>query len=274
MSGYSRVSILVVALAVALMASACAASTLPPTPVPAVTAAPTPSPMPSPSPSEIPSPSPTAMPLPTSDGVALSAGTYYVVDPGNTGYTNAARLSFTVPAGWTSADFAAKNRGKPGEVFFAVWVVSYVFTDACHWGTLVNAGTTTDDLIKILAAQVGRTASAPSDATIGGYPAKRIELTVPADLHTSTCTDGNLRYWPGAGAEGAGPDMSSGLCCNPPGNIDDVYVVDIAGRRMIVVARHYPGSSEADKTELQSLVDSIQIEPLPPLPTPSASASQ
>ncbi|MFI5262664.1 MAG: hypothetical protein ACHQZR_08950, partial [Candidatus Limnocylindrales bacterium] len=61
---------------------------------------------------------------------------------------------------------------------------------------------------------------------------------------------------------------------NPPGNIDDVYVVDIAGRRMVAVARYYPGSSAADKAELQAVVDSIQIEPLPPLPTPSASASR
>src|SRR5665213_1708636 len=129
MSGCSRGS----TLAVALLAGACSAGAASPSPTP-TTAPPTAPPTPSPSPSEIPSPSAAAMPLPTSDGVALSAGTYYVVDPGNTGYTNAARLSFTVPAGWTSADFAAKNRGKPGEVFFAVWVVSYVFTDACHWG--------------------------------------------------------------------------------------------------------------------------------------------
>ena len=178
-----------------------------------------------------------------------------------------------MPAGWTSGDFAVKNSGKPGEVFFAVWVVSYVFTDACHWGTPVKAGTTTDDLIKVLAAQVGRTASAPSDATIGGYPAKRIELTVSPDLETSTCTNGNLRYWPAAGADGADPDMSGGLCCNPAGNIDDVYAVDIAGRRTVVVARFYPGSSAADKAELQSVVDFIQIVSLPPLPTPSAPAS-
>lgn len=262
---YSRRSILVVAMAVALLASACAASTPPPTPAPTATAAPTPSPMPSPSPSEIPSPSRTAMPLPTSDGVALNVGTYYVAD---SGATNAQSLTFTLPAGWTTADLVAKNSGTPGEVLFTTWVVTHVFTDVCHWGTLVNAGTTTDDLISALSAQHGRTASAPSDATISGYPAKRIELTVAADLDVSTCTDGNLRYWPGPG-----PDLSSGLCCNPPGNIDDVYVVDIAGRRLVVVARHYPGSSEADKAELQSVVDSIQIEPLPPLPAPSASAS-
>jgi hypothetical protein len=248
---------------VGLLTSACAASSLSPTPAPIATAAPTPSPLPS----VIPSPSLTAMPLPTSGGVALSAGTYYVADPAD---TNAQRLTFTLPTGWTTDDIVSKNSAEPGEVFLTTWVVTHVFPDVCHWGaTLVNAGTGTDDLINALSTQHGRTASAPSDATIGGYPAKRIELTVPADLDVSTCTNGHLRYWPGPG-----PDLSSGLCCNPAGNIDTVYVVDIAGRRLAVVARYYPGSSEADKAELQSVVDSIQIEPLPPLPTPSASASQ
>jgi hypothetical protein len=208
------------------------------------------------------------MPLPTSENVALSAGTYYVVNSVGSGQLNAKRLTFTVPAGWTTADVVSKNRGERGELLFTAWVVTHVFTDVCQWGTLVNAGTTTDDLINVLAAQQGRTASAPSDATIGGYPAKRIELTVAADLNVSTCTDGNLRYWPGPG-----PDLSSGLCCDPAGNIDDVYAVDIAGRRLVVVARFYPGTSVGDRAELQSVIDSIQVDPLPPLPMPSASAS-
>jgi len=285
MGGYRRGSTLAVAVAVAALIGACSAAATPvPTTAPIPTTAPTPAPTSTPTaaptaavtaaPALSPLPSAAGLPLPTSDGVALSAGTYYVDDAGSTaGFINAQRLSFTVPTGWTSADFAAKNRGKPGEVFFAVWVVTHVFTDACHWGTLVNAGTTAADLIKVLAAQQGRTASAPSEATIGGYSATRIELTVAPDLDTSTCTDGNLRYWPGAAVDGAGPDMSSGLCCNPAGNIDDVYALDVAGRRNVVVARFYPGSSEADKAELQSILDSIQIEPLPPLPSPSGSTS-
>jgi hypothetical protein len=279
MSAYTRMSRLMVALLVALLTGACTAAIVSPNPTqtsaPITTAAPTPgptstptsSPAPNASPSEIPSPSPTAMPLPTSDGVALSAGTYYVADSADSGEINAQRLTFTVPAGWTKTDFVSKNSGQRGEVFFTAWVVTHVFTDVCHWETLVSAGTTTDDLINALSAQQGRTASAPSDATIGDYPAKRIELTVPANLDVSTCTKGNLRYWPGPG-----PDLSSGLCCNPAGNIDDVYAVDIAGRRLAVVARYYPDSSGADKAELQSVVDSIQIDPLAPLPTPSASA--
>ena len=60
---------------------------------------------------------------------------------------------------------------------------------------------------------------------------------------------------------GASPDMGSGLCCNPPGNTDVLYVVDVDGRRLVVVARHYPDSSMEDRAELQAIVDSIVIEP-------------
>jgi hypothetical protein len=92
--------------------------------------------------------------------------------------------------------------------------------------------------------------------TLGGFAAKRIELTVPADLDLSTCTNGNLRYWPDPG-----PNLSGGPCCNAAGNTDVVYVVDVAGNRLVVVARHYPGSSAQNRAELQAILDSIQIEP-------------
>ena len=46
-----------------------------------------------------------------------------------------------------------------------------------------------------------------------------------------------------------------------PANTDEFYVVDVSGKRMVIVARHYPGSSAADVAELQGIVDSIQIQP-------------
>lgn len=207
----------------------------------------------SPSPSPSPSPTPVAIKLPASG--ALAAGTYYME---NRAFTNVKRLTFTLPAGWTVADFVAKEAGAPGEVMFGTWVVSHVFTDACKWdkASVVDVGTTVDQLVSALADQKSRTASAATDTTVGGFPAKRIELTVAATLATPTCTLGNLRYWPDPG-----PDFSGGLCCNPTGNIDVIYAVDVAGQRMVIIARHYPGSSSQNLAELQGIVDSIQIEP-------------
>ncbi len=186
---------------------------------------------------------------------SLAAGRYYL---DNRYYTNASRLTFTLPAGWTTEEYGElyKHRDEPGEVKFITWVLTHVFSDACQWGTLVDVGTTVDELVTALMEQEGREASAPTTVTVGGFPAKRLELTVPADLDTATCTNGVLRYWPAPG-----PDMSDGYCCASPGSTDSVYVVDVAGSRLVVVARHLPGSSAENRAELQGVVDSIDIEP-------------
>jgi hypothetical protein len=96
----------------------------------------------------------------------------------------------------------AKNAGTPTEAMFTTWVVSHIFEDACKWdqARIVSlAGMTPEQVVTALAAQKSRTASAPTSTTIGGYPAQQISLTVAPTLDTSTCTDGLLRYWPGAG---------------------------------------------------------------------------
>ncbi len=185
----------------------------------------------------------------------LAAGTYYLDDRT---YTNARRLTFTVPAGWTTEEYGElyKERGETGEVKFITWVLTHVFSDVCQWGTLVDVGTTVDELVTALRQQDDRVASAPTSVTLGGFPAKRLTLTVPADLDAATCTNGVLRYWPAPG-----PDLSDGDCCAPPGSTDWVYIVDVAGNRLVVVARHHAGSSAADRAELRGIVDSIDIQP-------------
>jgi hypothetical protein len=186
---------------------------------------------------------------------SLAAGRYYL---DNRHFTNASRLTFTLPAGWTTEEYGElyKDRDEPGEVKFITWVLTHVFSDVCQWGTLVDVGTTVDELVTALTEQEGREASAPTTVTVGGFPAKRLELTVPADLDTATCTNGVLRYWPAPG-----PDMSDGDCCASPGSTDSVYVVDVAGNRLVVVARHHPDSSAENRAELHGVVDSIDIEP-------------
>ena len=162
-----------------------------------------------------------------------------------------------MPSGWTThGGRLYKDRDEPGEVRFDVWVLTHVFSDVCEWGTLVDAGTTVDEFITAVMEQEGREEAAPTDVTLGGFPGKRVELTVPANLDAATCTNGRLRYWPGPG-----PDMSDGDCCNPPGNTDTVYAVDLAGNRLVAIARHYPGSSDQNRAELQGVMDSIEIEP-------------
>jgi hypothetical protein len=227
-----------------------------------------------PSPSSSPSPSASPMALPnvgSSTPVSLTAGTYSLAtDPSR---RDDPLMTFTVPAGWSTHEaFVDKSAGTQQEVMFTIWVVTDVFKDACHWdeqgNTLISGGSTPADLVNVLSQQLGRTASTSTDVTVGGYPAKVIELTVPADLDTSTCTRGFLRFWPNAG-----PDLSGGLCCDLAGNIDDVYAIDLNGHTLAMIARHYPGSSDADKAELQAIVDSVQFSTPPASPSPSSASS-
>jgi hypothetical protein len=209
-----------------------------------------------------PTASPSAVPLPATG--ALVAGTYYIP----TGPVTPARITFTVPAGWsTSEQFVYKNRGGPvasippdglpGYRLFTPWIVSHVYADVCHWqGTLVAAGTTVDQLVSVLKAQKGRVVTDPTDVTLGGFPAKRIQLTVAADLEIATCDDGIVRFWPDPG-----PDESGGMCCSPAGSIDVVYVVDVPGQPFTVTARHQQDTTATELAELDAIVASIKIGP-------------
>ena len=210
----------------------------------------------------IPSPTPTPTLAPSAHPAMwaaspgpVAAGTYYIPNPPD---TNLSQLTFTLPAGWTSADVAAKDPGTAGEVSFTTWAVTDIFSDACKWSEskVVNVGTGVDQFMTALAKQKSRTASAVTDTTLAGFRGKQITMTVAPTLKTATCTDGNLRYWPAPG-----PDFGGGMCCNQTGNIDVVTALDVAGKRVIVIARHYPGSSSASLAELQSVLDSIRLQP-------------
>ena len=206
-----------------------------------------------------------AMPLP-SDG-ALQPGTYYIPE----GPVTPGRFTFTVPAGWTTEEAFVTKDADPStdlskrDLLLVTWIVSHIYADSCNWqGTSVDVGgaagftvPTADQLTNALVAQRGRIASPPTDVTLGGFPAKRIELTIPADLDiAATCDDGYMRFWPGTGGSESG-----GLCCSAAGSTDVVYVVDVDGHTFAVVARHTATSSAQDRAELDALVESIRIDP-------------
>jgi hypothetical protein len=203
-----------------------------------------------------PSPTVTPSPIPLPPSGLLQPGTYSINDRT---ITQATRFTFTVPAGWTTAEsFVKKAEGQPGEVALSTWVVTHVHPDSCRHTTdaLVDVGTSPEKLVSTLLALKNRDVSGPTDVTIGGFPATRLELAVPADLDVSTCIFGSIKNWPDPGGNDSG-----GLCCGGPGHVDVVYVVDINGKALAVVARRLPGSSAQDLAELQAIVDSIRIEP-------------
>jgi hypothetical protein len=222
---------------------------------------------PSPTPSS--SAAPTATPTPTATiaefpGYSndVAAGTYLW----RAGGATPADITFTIPDGWISRfGVPHKDRDGPGEIAVGNWIIANVYADPCQWqGSLLSppVGPTVDDLATALAAQKGRTASQPTDVTLGGHPAKRIELSIPTDLDPATCDEGVMRTWVAPGDPGdtwfSNEPEARGL---RSGQLNVVYIVDVDGSRLVIDTWHMPGTSGSDLAELESILASMRIGP-------------
>jgi hypothetical protein len=135
-----------------------------------------------------------------------------------------------------------KDRGGPGEIAVGNWIIANVYEDPCQWqGSLLDppVGPTVDDLAAALVAQKGRDAVAPTDVTLGGFPAKRIELSIPADLDRATCDEGVIRTWVAPGEDTALDNETENLGMHP-GQLNVVYIVDVDGDRLVIDTWHMP----------------------------------
>jgi hypothetical protein len=221
-------------------------------------------------PSASPSPTPTPAPPASPSASALVPGFPDISDdvaPGTyrwgAGGATPADIIFTVPAGWASRyGIPNKNRGGPGEIAVGNWIISNIYTDPCQWaGALLDppVGPTVDDLATALVAQKGRNATAPTDVTLGGYPAKRIELSIPANLDRATCDGGVIRTWVAPGDDPANATVDSQSLGMHPGQLNVTYIVDVNGDRLVIDTWHMPGTSAADLAELEGILASMRI---------------
>jgi hypothetical protein len=174
-------------------------------------------------------------------------------------------MTFTIPAGWTSRyGIPNKDRGGPGEIAVGNWIIANVYTDPCQWqGALLDpaVGPTIDDLANALAAQKRRNATAPSDVTLSGYPAKRVELSIPANLDRATCDGGIIRTWVPPGDDGVNAYVDTENLGMHAGQLNVTYIVDVNGDRLVIDTWHMPGTSAADLAELDAILASMRIEP-------------
>ncbi len=189
----------------------------------------------------------------------LAPGTYIVDDPTLT----TVPFTLTVPSGWTARDdgVIVKAEDQPGWLEIQPWNVTHVYADACGSEPgLTEIGPTVDDLVRALEDQEGSDASTPVEVTLGGFPAKRIEMSVPVGQDPSTCRfapNELIQIW--ADAEEtrwfAIPVDHASL----PGLV--VYIVDVDGERAVILAGHKDSASTSAVAELQTVVDSIAFQP-------------
>ena len=192
---------------------------------------------------------------PTSPEVTASRSVY-VIGP-HADYPG--KLTFTAPEGWAVLDnFALFTEMDGREIYISAWDITHVYSDPCQWdGTLEEVGPTVDDLAAALEQQAMRDATV-SDVELDGFAGKLVTMSVPDDMDYDEsktesdgfvdCDLGEFRSWTGRWQQG-------------PGQRDDVYILDVNGTRVALDVAYYPDLPQADLDEIESIVQSINIDP-------------
>jgi hypothetical protein len=249
-------------------------------------------PGPSPTPNPTQTASPTQSPPPSSSsnlnftGNYVAGTTYVIEEPCPSAKSASAycvgpgRMTFTIPATGWYAPLEAWRVGKDipggGSDLFDLYVtplfVGNVYTDGCHWhGSELSpaVGPTVDDLATVLFTQEGPGASPPTAVTVGGYPGKKVELSIPEGLDTTTCDSDS----PGSDPHFGRFVFDRGYGAHPylygDGQHNTIYIVDVDGTRLVIDAMYLPGVSAADRAEQDQIVASIRFESSPASPSPS-----
>jgi hypothetical protein len=161
------------------------------------------------------------------------------------------RVTLTVPDGWAgvlgTAVWLDENL-PPGGAALGLNRGAWLFSDPCRkdaGAPDLPVGPTVDDFVNALANHPLLDTTTPVDVMVDGYTGKALDLQVPADI--SQCDV--YRPWePGIYAQG-------------PGHLWHLRVVDVEGVRVVIQSMEYATTPSQRRTELQSMVDSIQIEP-------------
>lgn len=161
-------------------------------------------------------------------------------------------LNVQLAPGWTSFGYGA-NRGTshpPAGVAFVISVVDNTFEDPCsHRQRSPKVGPTVEDLATALGEIPYTTATDPIQTTIAGREATYIELAIPASLPCAPSAfylwqDSPNEYW-----------WVQGL-----NETAQVWILEVGGERVTLLAHSYPGSSEEGKAELHEILDSIVFD--------------
>jgi hypothetical protein len=222
-------------------------------------------------------PQPTSSPRPTATPIALPsdgplAAASYVTSPFvspdsaeacmtppqsgcvETSADDSIRITFTVPDGW-----------EPDPIHYGIWLAGngnrapdgaslfferggWLYSDPCHSSPppTIRVGPSADDFANALANDRALTTTAPVAVTLSGYSGKSMDLQIPSDI--SACTD---NYWP----------WEPGFYAQGPSQRWHLWILDVSGTRVVILTTDYAGTSAANRTALQAIVDSIQIQP-------------
>ena len=216
-----------------------------------------------------PTASPTAPASPTASASTLPVGPYLVVNQ----QTPDAPVDITLQipaAGWEALpefgglwkDFTSD----PPQAALLAWswpegTGFYVYGDPCKSTTTMPATpvTTVDDFAAALAAQASRDASDPVDVTVDGHAGKLVTLHVPdgppiGEEAFADCEQLTFNTY------GTDPSGSAARGHQGPGQIDELWILDVDGDIVVLDAMYRPDTPAALLDELRSIAESATFE--------------
>ena len=197
---------------------------------------------------------PTTAPSAAADAGLPVGGSHVLVSDGSV------EMTVTIPApGWTGDEAGGilvknDNVDAPDGAGMIVFPDDglFVYGDPCKWASTTPAtpATTVDAVVAALAAQASRDASEPVDITVDGHTGKSITLHVPDDADFSTCDQGFFGSW------GVASEPTPGRYHQDPGQIDEVWVLDVAGQLLVIDTTYYAGTPAEHVAEIRAIVES------------------
>ena len=161
-------------------------------------------------------------------------------------------FTFTVPdgdrwAGQGSWIWTASN-APPNGASLVFGLGGWLHGDPCTDGEAsadIPVGLTVDEFANALADHPLLEVTTPVDVTLGGYSGKYLDLQVPADI-TECAAYRAWEFW---------------LFAQGPGHRWHLWILDVDGVRVVVESMDYESTPAEVQSELQAIVESIQIEP-------------
>ena len=116
-------------------------------------------------------------------------------------------------------------------------------------GLVPDVGPSVDDLVNAMVGHPDWPITGHTAVTIDGYAGQVVHLTLPTGTSGTTpfylftdATGGQVWGW-------------------HPGQLFDVYVIDVGGKRLQIDAFHYPNTSAEDLAAQAAVINSVQLAP-------------
>ncbi|MEO6207840.1 MAG: hypothetical protein ABIP77_07780 [Candidatus Limnocylindrales bacterium] len=181
-------------------------------------------------------------------------------------------LVATGPKGWRGFPSYAMDGpdpigpSAPSGISVAFLSADGVYSDPCHWDIAgsgeegqpgdVAVGPTVDDLVTALRANTFYTSSVAKPVTIDGYAGQELEIQLPDDPFTSCDktpgdADGHAFVFSG----------KAGLYALGPANRWHLFMVEVAGTRLIAAVFSYAATPQTDLDIARNVIETMDINP-------------